>query len=53
MVDYDSKNVCVYQWNQHKLEAPHGLFLSLQNWFVGVVNPTTVGSGGGIQSTPR
>ena len=53
MVDYDSKNVCVYQCNEDKLEAAHGLLLSLQNWFVGVVNPTTVGSGGGIQSTLR
>ena len=46
MVDYDSKNVCVYQCNEDKLEAAHGLLLSLQNWLVGVVNPTMVGRGG-------
>ena len=46
MVDYNSKNVCVYQCNQHRLEAPHGFLLSLKNWFVGVDNPTKVGRGG-------
>ena len=47
MIDCDSKNKGVYLCNLQKLEALHDLFLSLQEWLVEVVNPKTVGVGGG------
>ena len=47
MIDCDSKNKGVYLCNLQKLEALHDLFLSLQEWLVEVVNPKTVGGGGG------
>ena len=53
MEDFDSTNECVYQCNKHKLEAPHGLLLSLQNCLVNVVNPKTVGRGGGSPINPQ
>ena len=48
MIDCDSKNKGVYLCNLQKLEALHDLFLSLQEWLVEVVNPKTVGGGGGV-----